>query len=54
MTLAPSIDAAGIREEIFMAERSYENYLVTGETTGMSPHAMRDYIEVRENEIRSL
>lgn len=54
MTLAPSITASGLREEIALAEGSYKNYELTGETSGMSPHEMRDFIEVRENELKTL
>lgn len=54
MALAPSINVSALREEIAVAEISYKNYEETGETSGMSPHEMRDFIEVRENELRSL
>lgn len=52
-TLAPSKTVSTLREEIALADIAYANYVQTGETAGMSPHEMRDYIEVRENEIRS-
>ena len=54
MVLATSTKASGLREEIALAENSYKNYELTGETNGMSPHEMRDFIEVRENELNSL
>lgn len=55
MTLAPSTTAVAIREEIALADMAYANFEQTGEIAGMTPHEMRDYIEVRENELtRSL
>jgi len=54
MVLATSSNAVSLREEIGMAEVAYNNFLQTGQTSGMSPHEMRDFIEVRENELRSL
>lgn len=46
--------AISLREEISLADSAYEIYLQTGATSGMSPHEMRDYIEVRELELKSL
>lgn len=54
MTLATSKTAVTIREEIGLAENAYSVFQQTGEIAGMTPHEMRDYIEVRENELRSL
>lgn len=54
MVLASSNNAVSLREEIGMAEVAYANFLQTGQTSGMSPHEMRDFIEVRENQLRSL
>lgn len=51
--LASSKTVSNLREEIALAEIAYANYEQTGDIAGMSPHEMRDYIEVRENEIRS-
>jgi hypothetical protein len=52
MTSALKADA--IQSEINMADSAYESYTRTGNLTGMAPHEMRDYIEVREHELRSL
>lgn len=54
MTLATSKSATAIREEIALADIAYTNGTVTGDFAGKAPHELRDYIEVRENELRSL
>lgn len=52
MTLALKADA--IQSEIDMAEKAYDNYTRTGNLTGMAPHEMRDYIEVRTADLSGL
>jgi hypothetical protein len=53
-SLTLSKNATSLREEIGMAENAYKVYLQTGETSGMSPHEMRDYIAVRDSELANL
>jgi hypothetical protein len=52
-TLAPSKNVSEIRAEIALADTAYANWEQTGELAGMSPHEMRSYIEVRENELHT-
>ena len=54
MTLAPTTTVTAIREEIALAELAYANGIQTGDFAGKAPHEIRDYIEVRESELRSL
>jgi len=54
MTLAPSKSATAIREEIALADIAYSNGIQTGDFAGKAPHELRDFIEVRENELLGL
>jgi hypothetical protein len=54
MTLAPSKSATTVREEIALAETAYAIGIQTGDFAGKAPHELRDYIEVRENELLGL
>lgn len=54
MNLAPSKSATAIREEIALAEIAYANGIASGDFAGKAPHELREYIEVRENELLGL
>lgn len=53
-SLTLSKNATSLREELSMAENAYNVYLQTGETSGMSPHEMRDFMAVRDAELANL